>query len=309
MLSFNHYAYGAVVDWIYRHVAGIAPAAPGYRSLPDRTPSGRSAWTAPRPASRPHTGARPIGWALEPGRASRRAGHPGRHERHTRPPGQPRLDRDWRRTPAGCHGDRCGQAPPARDESADRRPRRGRRDRCHRSAGECRRARCDRSGVALALRTRTATSRPSQPSARSTVDCPADPKCPRGPPPARPRPVISIESGGAHEGRCRQGDRARRAARRPGTRSARQAAGGRARGPRRIRCRCRRPRIPDSAYTDAGATVVPTDALYEQSDVVLRVAKPSPAEVKQLRKGQAVVGFLAPLIDPGHAPRRSPTRA
>ena len=33
MLSFNHYAYGAVVDWIYRHVAGIAPAAPGYRSF------------------------------------------------------------------------------------------------------------------------------------------------------------------------------------------------------------------------------------------------------------------------------------
>ena len=25
MLSFNHYAYGAVVDWVYRHVAGLAP--------------------------------------------------------------------------------------------------------------------------------------------------------------------------------------------------------------------------------------------------------------------------------------------
>jgi alpha-L-rhamnosidase len=33
MLSFNHYAYGAVVDWVYRHVAGIAPAVPGYRSI------------------------------------------------------------------------------------------------------------------------------------------------------------------------------------------------------------------------------------------------------------------------------------
>ena len=59
--------------------------------------------------------------------------------------------------------------------------------------------------------------------------------------------------------------------------------------------------FPDSAYADAGATVVPTDALYQQSDVVLRVAKPSAAEVKQLRKGQAVVGFLAPLIDPATA--------
>lgn len=32
MLSFNHYAYGAVVDWIYRNVGGVAPdiAEPGY---------------------------------------------------------------------------------------------------------------------------------------------------------------------------------------------------------------------------------------------------------------------------------------
>lgn len=35
MLSFNHYAYGAVVDWIYRHVAGIAPdrSHAGYRRV------------------------------------------------------------------------------------------------------------------------------------------------------------------------------------------------------------------------------------------------------------------------------------
>ena len=35
MLSFNHYAYGAVVDWIYRHLAGISPdrARPGYRHV------------------------------------------------------------------------------------------------------------------------------------------------------------------------------------------------------------------------------------------------------------------------------------
>ncbi|MRX44642.1 alpha-L-rhamnosidase [Agromyces kandeliae] len=35
MISFNHYAYGAVVDWIYRYVAGIAPTTdrPGYRRV------------------------------------------------------------------------------------------------------------------------------------------------------------------------------------------------------------------------------------------------------------------------------------
>jgi NAD(P) transhydrogenase subunit alpha len=59
--------------------------------------------------------------------------------------------------------------------------------------------------------------------------------------------------------------------------------------------------IPDDAYVAAGAEVVPTDALYQQSDVVLRVAKPSADEVGRLRKGQVVIGFLAPLIDPGLA--------
>jgi alpha-L-rhamnosidase len=33
MTSFNHYALGAVADWMHRTVAGLAPAAPGYRDL------------------------------------------------------------------------------------------------------------------------------------------------------------------------------------------------------------------------------------------------------------------------------------
>ncbi|MFS0734994.1 family 78 glycoside hydrolase catalytic domain [Microbacterium sp. 1P10UB] len=33
MTSFNHYALGAVADWLHRTVAGLAPAAPGYRAL------------------------------------------------------------------------------------------------------------------------------------------------------------------------------------------------------------------------------------------------------------------------------------
>jgi alpha-L-rhamnosidase len=31
MTSFNHYAFGAVADWLHRTVGGLAPAAPGYR--------------------------------------------------------------------------------------------------------------------------------------------------------------------------------------------------------------------------------------------------------------------------------------
>ena len=33
MTSFNHYALGAVADWLHRSVAGLAPAEPGYRRL------------------------------------------------------------------------------------------------------------------------------------------------------------------------------------------------------------------------------------------------------------------------------------
>ncbi|GAB4113649.1 MAG: glycoside hydrolase family 78 protein [Roseiflexaceae bacterium] len=33
MTSFNHYALGAVADWLHRVVAGLAPAAPGYRQI------------------------------------------------------------------------------------------------------------------------------------------------------------------------------------------------------------------------------------------------------------------------------------
>ncbi len=29
MLSFNHYTFGAVADWMHRVVGGLAPAAPG----------------------------------------------------------------------------------------------------------------------------------------------------------------------------------------------------------------------------------------------------------------------------------------
>ena len=59
--------------------------------------------------------------------------------------------------------------------------------------------------------------------------------------------------------------------------------------------------IPDRAYAEAGATVVPTDALYAQSDIVLRVQKPDADEVAALRPGQALVGLLSPLIDPATA--------
>jgi NAD(P) transhydrogenase subunit alpha len=56
--------------------------------------------------------------------------------------------------------------------------------------------------------------------------------------------------------------------------------------------------ITDAAYVDAGATIVSTDELYAGADAILRVAKPSGAEVGRLRSGQALLGLLSPLIDP-----------
>ena len=57
--------------------------------------------------------------------------------------------------------------------------------------------------------------------------------------------------------------------------------------------------IPDQAFADAGATVVATDDLYAAADVILRVQKPAADEAAKLRSGQAVVGLLQPLLDPG----------
>jgi alpha-L-rhamnosidase len=33
MTSFNHYALGAVADWMHRTIGGIAPLAPGYATV------------------------------------------------------------------------------------------------------------------------------------------------------------------------------------------------------------------------------------------------------------------------------------
>jgi len=56
--------------------------------------------------------------------------------------------------------------------------------------------------------------------------------------------------------------------------------------------------IPDHAYAEAGATVVSTVELYGQSDVILRIQKPTGSEISVMREGQAVLGLLQPLIDP-----------
>jgi alpha-L-rhamnosidase len=40
MTSFNHYAFGAIADWLHRTVAGLAPGSPGYRRIDVRPQPG-----------------------------------------------------------------------------------------------------------------------------------------------------------------------------------------------------------------------------------------------------------------------------
>ncbi len=87
MTSFNHYALGAVVDWLHRSVAGLAPAAPGYARLR----------IAPRPiAGLDHAEARletpygraEVAWRRHDGRVEVRAIVPPNAEADVRLPGE-----------------------------------------------------------------------------------------------------------------------------------------------------------------------------------------------------------------------------
>ena len=98
MTSFNHYALGAVADWIYQVVGGIRPAAPGYAACASSRPRsrhqlGRDLVRVDRTApSRSHGGRMPSGFTLET----------------TLPDGAARRDRDARRSHAGG---RWGRSP------------------------------------------------------------------------------------------------------------------------------------------------------------------------------------------------------
>jgi NAD(P) transhydrogenase subunit alpha len=56
--------------------------------------------------------------------------------------------------------------------------------------------------------------------------------------------------------------------------------------------------FPDTDYAEAGAEIVTASDLYSQSDVIVRIHRPTPAEMKKLRPNQVVIGMLGPLLDP-----------
>jgi alpha-L-rhamnosidase len=64
MTSFNHYAYGAVADWLHRTVAGLAPAEPGYRRLRVAPRPGPGITSAAATHETPY-GTASVSWTLE----------------------------------------------------------------------------------------------------------------------------------------------------------------------------------------------------------------------------------------------------
>jgi len=55
--------------------------------------------------------------------------------------------------------------------------------------------------------------------------------------------------------------------------------------------------IPDSEFIAAGATLGCAADVYGQSDILLKVARPEPSELPQLRRGSILVGLLSPHED------------
>jgi NAD(P) transhydrogenase subunit alpha len=59
--------------------------------------------------------------------------------------------------------------------------------------------------------------------------------------------------------------------------------------------------LADSAYAEAGATVVSRAELLADADLIVMVGKPDRQLACALRPGQAILGLLSPLADPGLA--------
>ena len=53
----------------------------------------------------------------------------------------------------------------------------------------------------------------------------------------------------------------------------------------------------DESFEKVGARIVDVETLYAEAEIVVKVAPPMPDEVRHLRTGQVLIGFLAPLAD------------
>ncbi len=59
-----------------------------------------------------------------------------------------------------------------------------------------------------------------------------------------------------------------------------------------------RARFLDEEYREAGATIEPSaEALFAGADVVVKIHRPTPEEIAQVREGGALISFLYPLVN------------
>jgi alpha-L-rhamnosidase len=97
MTSFNHYALGAVADWMHRVVGGLAPAAPGYATVLIAPQPGGGITEAETALATPR-GRVTVSWSLQGDRLHVEAEVPEGADAVVRLPGQ-----DEQRVPAGRH--------------------------------------------------------------------------------------------------------------------------------------------------------------------------------------------------------------
>lgn len=87
MTSFNHYALGAVADWLHRTVAGLAPAAPGYRRIAIQPHPGGGLASA-RARHRTPYGIAECAWRIDAGEMTVEVDIPANTTAEVRLPGQ-----------------------------------------------------------------------------------------------------------------------------------------------------------------------------------------------------------------------------
>ena len=88
MTSFNHYALGAVADWMHRTIGGLAPLEPGYaKVLIAPRPGGGLSWA--KSSLDTHHGPIAVSWTETEGKLALSAEIPRGVEAVVRLPGRP----------------------------------------------------------------------------------------------------------------------------------------------------------------------------------------------------------------------------
>jgi alpha-L-rhamnosidase len=111
MTSFNHYALGAVADWLHRTVAGLAPGAPAYREIVVRPLPGGGLTSASARHQTPY-GTAAVSWERRDGRLALEVVVPVGSAATVHVPGEPEPVRVDHGTHTWDVADPCPPRPP-----------------------------------------------------------------------------------------------------------------------------------------------------------------------------------------------------